>query len=80
MDTIQNEIYLNFYYIVDNIIYEIHKNKNINKYLFNCKYVLLNNDDNIILPLTICLSGGGFILYNQIFKNEGLLDNIQLTS
>jgi hypothetical protein len=77
-----NELYSNFYTIVNNIIYELHNNK-INKFLFYCDYILLNNNSNISrinLPLTICLGGGGYILYNYIFKNEKIINTIELSS
>ncbi len=77
-----NDFYFKFYYIVNNIIYEIHNNNETNKYLLNCNYNNINNtkDESIRLPLTICLGGGGFILYNYIFKNEKLIKSIELSS
>jgi len=75
-----NELYTKFYNIVNNMIYDIHSNMHIKKYLFRCKYIPLNFEENYDLPLTICLGGGGFIQYNQIFKNENLIDTIKLES
>lgn len=77
-----DDLYFKFYEVVNNIIYDIHANK-INNFLFKCNYNYLNGPpvkDKINLPLTICLGGGGFILYNYIFKNEKLLNTIKLSS
>jgi len=75
-----NEIYTNFYYVVDDIIYDIHSNNNINKYLNYCDYTSLNIEEKFNLPITLCLGGGGFIQYNHIFKNEKLINSIELES
>lgn len=75
-----NDLYINFYTIVDKIIYNIHINKIINNHLFYCNYYSLNEFKIFTFPLTICLGGGGFIQYNQIFKDQKLTDNIKLQS
>lgn len=75
-----NQLYTNFYVVVNNIIYDIHLNDYIKKYLFYSEYTTINNNNKYELPLTICLGGGGFILYNHIFKNEKLIDEIKLES
>jgi hypothetical protein len=65
-------LYEYFYKTVDEIIYKIHNNITINTNLFYCNYNLLNNNSKLILPLTICLGGGGYLLYKKIFEKEGL--------
>lgn len=75
-----NDLYTKFYIVVNNIIYDIHINENITKYLFKCKYTPLNITKIYDLPLTICLGGSGFIQYNSIFKNENLIDKIKIES
>jgi hypothetical protein len=75
-----NDLYTKFYLVVNDIIYDIHSNNYINKYLFYCEYKSLNITKKYNLPLTICLGGGGFIQYNHIFKNEKLINKIELES
>jgi hypothetical protein len=75
-----DKFYFNFYNVVNNIIYKIYENNKINKYLFYCNYHLLNDNSILRYPLTICLGGGGYIQYNYIFKNEKLIDRIELSS
>ena len=69
-----NDLYLDFYSIVNKIIYKINNNKNINKFLYYCNYEVLNSNNKQIksLPISVCLGGGGFMLYNIIFKNENI--------
>jgi hypothetical protein len=66
------KLYEYFYNILDDIIYNIHNNKLININLFYCNYNLLNNNELLKLPLTICLGGGGYLLYQKLFNNEGI--------
>lgn len=75
-----NDLYTKFYLVVNNIIYDIHLNENITKYLFKCKYTQLNSTKIYDFPLSICLGGSGFIQYNNIFKNENLIDKIKIES
>jgi hypothetical protein len=49
------KLFNHFYDYVNNIIYDIHINNFISKNLFYCKYLTLNNEEIIKLPLTICL-------------------------
>ena len=74
------ELFAYFYTYVNNIINDIHKNNNLSKKLFYSKYLFLNNKENIRLPLTICLGGGGYTLYKNIFENENLKYDIDLTT
>jgi hypothetical protein len=67
-----NQLFNYFYNIVDKIIYDIHSNNIISSKLFRCKYNYLNEYINIDYPLTICLGGGGYLLYKKIFDNEKL--------
>ena len=68
-----NEKLFNYFYkFVDKIIYDIHCNKTINIHLFNCNYFILNTQLSDYYPLTICLGGGGYIQYKNIFDNEGI--------
>jgi hypothetical protein len=62
------------------MIFKIHENVKINKHLAYCKYFGLNITDEYTMPITMCLGGGGYIQYNHIFKNEKLIDLIQLKS
>ena len=64
-----NNLYIDFYKYVNNIIDKIHES-NLSKLLFYCKYKIINNEENIFLPLTICLGGSGYIQYNNIFNSE----------
>lgn len=66
-----NDLYTKFYLVINNIIYDIHLNENITQ---------VNNMKIFDLPLTICLGGSGFIQYNNIFKNENLIDKIKIES
>lgn len=75
-----NELYANFYIIINNMILDIQENNYIKKFLFVCDYVSLNTTKKYIIPLTMCIGGGGFIQYNHILKNEKLLDKIKLES
>jgi hypothetical protein len=75
-----NDLYTKFYLVVNDIIYDIHSNNYISKYLFYCDYTSLNMTNEYNLPLTMCLGGGGFIQYNHIFKNEKIIDKIILES
>ena len=75
-----NDLYTKFYLVVNNIIYDIHLNENITKYLFKCKFTQVNSMKIYDLPLSICLGGSGFIQYNNIFKNENLIDKIKIES
>jgi hypothetical protein len=68
------------FYAVDAMIFKIHENIKINKHLAYCKYNGLNITDEYDLPITMYLGGGGYIQYNHIFKNENLVDSIQLKS
>ena len=76
------ELFKYFYYIVDNIIYDIHINKKLFNDLFYCKYDYFDKDTNnykiVNFPLTFCLGGGGYVLYKNIFNNEGLNHDINL--
>ena len=68
-----NEKLFNYFYkFVDKIIYDIHCNKIINENLFYCNYFILNTQSLDYYPLTICLGGGGYIQYKNIFDNEGI--------
>ena len=53
-----NEIYIDFYRFVDKIIYKIH-NSEINKFLFYCEYLEIENGNLNYLPLTFwaCVLG-----------------------
>ena len=66
-----NEKLFNYFYkFVDKIIYDIHCNKTINNHLFNCNYFILNTQLLDYYPLTICLGGGGYIQYKNIFDRR----------
>ena len=71
-----NNLYIDFYKYVNNIIDKIHKN-NISKSLFACNYLNLNNGEDFVLPLTFCLGGSGYIQYNNIFNSECKLIQLQ---
>ncbi len=78
-----DDLYFNFYYVVNDIIHNIINNIKINHLLYSCNYNYINNINlkrQITYPLTLCLGGGGFILYNYIFKNEKLINEIELSS
>ena len=77
-NNIKNELYTDFYKVVNDIIYEIHCNKNINKYLFYCNYLELNNNTKHKIPLTICLGGAGYKQYSHIFNKFNLMDDNNL--
>lgn len=71
-----NQLFDYFYNIVNKIIIDIHESNIISKDLFYCKYDFLNEYHDY--PLTFCLGGGGYILYKNIFENEGLVYNNNL--
>jgi len=75
-----SDLYTKFYFVVNDIINDIHINEYMRQFLFRCKYIPLNINKIYDLPLTICLGGSGFIQYNNIFKNENLIDKIDLES
>jgi len=74
-----NEVYIDFYRIVDKIIFKIH-NSDINKYLFYCDYLEIENGNLHHLPLTFCLGGGGYMAYSNIFKKYNLVNNSNLNT
>jgi hypothetical protein len=75
-----NDLFNYFFRYVNDIIYDIHINDIINKELFKCNYFLLNNQSEANYPLTFCLGGGGYILYKNIFENENIKYDIDLTT
>lgn len=74
-----NEIYIDFYRFVDKIIYKIH-NSEINKFLFYCEYLEIENGNLNYLPLTFCLGGGGYMSYSNIFKQFNLVNDSNLNT
>jgi hypothetical protein len=68
----KNNLFIKFYNIVNNIIYDIHINDKINKYLFYYDYDTINNRETHYYPLTFCLGGGGYIHYQHIFQINGI--------
>lgn len=70
MDIIE-EIYIDFYKYVDKIIYNIHCNELLQKYMFYCKYTEIDSNIKHELPLTILLGGSGYFAYSNIFNDCG---------
>ena len=58
--------------LINDIIYEIHCNKNINKYLFYCNYLEFNNNTKYKISLTIYLGGVKYIRYSYIYNKSNL--------
>jgi len=63
-----NKLFIDFYRCVNNIIYNIHCNEYISRYLFICKYNELNSNKLFDYPFTICLGCARYIQYQDIFR------------
>jgi hypothetical protein len=75
-----NNLYIDFYKYVSNIISKIHSNNISKSSLFYCNYSILNTNEYVFLPLTICLGGSSFIQYNNIFNSENKLLQLEITT
>lgn len=49
----RDDLFIIFYKVVNNMIYDIHMSENISKYLFYCNYINLVNHSKNNYPLTI---------------------------
>ena len=74
------DFFLHFYENVNNIIYDIHANEEIQKNLFYCNYITINDRDECEYPFTICLGGGGYVQYQHIFELNNIKSDNQIKS